>query len=106
MTPPADRRLYVPQAQDWLVRVKPGFEREYCHAKTPGEDHYHLLMGGEVIVENGEQRYCLNCAARLGLVTADRLYWQKGRGETIARDEPPIPDSPPHWTFVTTRELL
>ena len=85
---PEERRLYVPHPQDWTIRVKPGFDREYCHAKTPGEDHYHLLMGGEVLLDNGEQKYCLNCALRLGLVTADRLFWQRGRGETVASPAP------------------
>ena len=81
---PDDRRLYLPHPQDWTIGVKPGFDREYCHAKSPGEDYYHLLMGGEVLLSNGEQKYCLNCAVRLGLVTFDRLFWQKGRGETVA----------------------
>ncbi len=74
-----DRRLYVPLFQDWSVRIKSGYEREYCHAKTPGEDHYHQLLGGEIVLDNGEQKYCLNCSRRLGLVTSDRLFWQKGR---------------------------
>ena len=81
MTSPDDRRLYVPHPDNWAVRVKPSFDREYCHAKFPGEPHYHLLMGGEVHVDNGEQKFCLTCALRLGLVTLDRTYWQKGRAE-------------------------
>lgn len=81
MSPPDDRRLYVPHPDTWTVRVKPSFDREYCHAKFPGEPHYHLLMGGEVHLDNGEQKFCLICALRLGLVTLDRTYWQKGRAE-------------------------
>jgi hypothetical protein len=85
MSLPDDRRLYVPHADQWTVRIKPSFDREYCHAKSPGEDHYHLLLGGEIHLDNGEQKYCLNCALRMGLVTLDRTYWRKGRDESDIR---------------------
>lgn len=83
MTGPEDRRLYVPHPDNWAIRVKPSFDREFCHAKFPGEEHYHLLLGGEVFLDNGEQKFCLECALRLGHVTVDRTYWQKERGETL-----------------------
>ncbi len=82
-----DHRLYVPHPDNWAIRVKPSFEREYCHAKFPGDEHYHLLLGGEVFLDSGEQKLCLECALRLGHVTADRNYWQRDRGETVA---PPL----------------
>ena len=52
MSRPDDRRLYVPHPDNWTVRVKPSFDREYCHAKFPGEPHYHLLM--VIFFENTE----------------------------------------------------
>lgn len=87
MTSPDDRRLYLPHPENWSVRAKPSFDREFCHAKFPGDPHYHLLMGGELHLDNGEQKYCLDCALRMGLITSNRTYWQKESGETVA---PPI----------------
>lgn len=87
MTSPVDHRLYVLHPDNWAIRVKPSFDREFCHAKFPGDEHYHLLMGGEVHLDNGEQKLCLDCALRLGHVTTDRTYWQKERGGTIAPPE-------------------
>ena len=77
MPVPHDRRLYVPHPDVWSVRVKPSFDREFCHAKFPGEEHYHLLLGGEVFLDDGEQKFCLECALRLGYVSIDRTYWKK-----------------------------
>ncbi|MGC1275069.1 MAG: hypothetical protein WBC44_15295 [Planctomycetaceae bacterium] len=87
MTSTADHRLYVLHPDNWAIRVKPSFDREFCHAKFPGDEHYHLLMGGEVHLDNGEQKLCLDCALRLGHVTADRTYWQKERGGTVTPPE-------------------
>ena len=44
----------------------------------------HRLL---VFLDNGEQKYCLECALRLGHVTVNRTYWQKDRGETLAPPE-------------------
>jgi hypothetical protein len=87
MSVPDDRRLYVPHPDNWAIRVKPSFDREFCHAKFPGDEHYHLLLGGEVFLDNGEQKFCLECALRLGHITVDRTYWQKERGETLSPNE-------------------
>ena len=99
MNPADDRRLYVPRADTWTVKIKPGFEREYCHSKFPGEDYYHLLVGGELHLDSGEQKLCLTCALRLGLMTTDRQFWQKARNEETLPfmpmadngDQPPLP---------------
>ncbi len=59
-------------------------DKDYCYSKNPGEDYFHLLLCGEVYLENGEERLCLNCAVRRSVATDDRLYWQRG-----ARRAPP-----------------
>jgi len=71
-----DVRLYVTNPQDWQARVKFDSERQYCYAKTPGEDHFHLIVNGELIVESATEKLCLRCALRQGVVTQDRLFWQ------------------------------
>jgi hypothetical protein len=74
---PADLRLYLPEHDRYHVRVMSGVEREYCFQKAPGQDYYHLLVPGELYVDSGDERLCLNCALRRGIVTFDRLFWQK-----------------------------
>ncbi len=74
----ADARLYVPinDTDNVSVCVKTSSSKEYCFSKFPKQDHYHLLMHGEVYVTNGHDMYCLECAIKQGLLTTDRLNWQ------------------------------
>lgn len=81
---PPDARVYVPMPEGWQARIKQGWEKDYCFAKNPGEDWFHLLLNGEVYVQHGDEKYCLNCALRRGILTHDRLYWQHR-----ARTSPP-----------------
>ncbi len=71
-----DRRLYLPSPEGWEAKLKLGWEKDYCHRQNPGEDYFHLLLNGELYLQDGDEKYCLNCAVRLGIVTTDRLYWQ------------------------------
>jgi hypothetical protein len=73
---PADVRLYIPDPKVWTARVKVGWEKEYCYARMPGQDYLHLLLNGEIFIESKEERLCLTCALRRGVITTDRLYWQ------------------------------
>ncbi|MCA9040981.1 MAG: hypothetical protein KDA65_11585 [Planctomycetaceae bacterium] len=73
---PGDVRLYVHEPDSWQAVVKQGYEKEYCYAKSPGEDHFHLLMAGEIYVRRGNEKYCLTCAYRHGILSHDRLHWQ------------------------------
>jgi hypothetical protein len=73
-----DRRLYLPVPEGWVVRVKSG-PREYCHYRIPGEDWFHLLIDGELFLQFGDEKVCLNCAIRRGILTDNRLFWQTGR---------------------------
>ena len=78
--PPAERvpdvRLYIPEPKVWTARVKMNWEKEYCYARFPGQDYLHLLLSGEIFLESKDERLCLTCALRKGVVTVDRLYWQ------------------------------
>ncbi len=71
-----DSRLYVPDHEDWDVRIKRDSERIYCYSKHPGEDWFHLILGGEIYLTRQHERYCLRCALRMNVVTLDRLFWQ------------------------------
>ncbi len=73
-----DRRLYFPDAEGWECRVKSG-PREYCSRRNLGEEWFHLLLDGELFLQFDEEKVCLNCAYRSGLLTDDRLFWQKGQ---------------------------
>ena len=74
-----EMRLYVSDPAMFQARMKQDWEREFCFAQNPGEDYFHLLMTGEIYIQSGDEKYCLNCAARRGMVTTDRLNWQRGR---------------------------
>ncbi|MFM9960949.1 MAG: glycoside hydrolase family 15 protein [Planctomycetaceae bacterium] len=73
-----DRRLYLPAADGWHMRIKSG-PREYCYFQSPGEDWFHGLVDGELFLQNGDEKLCLNCALRRGILTDNRLFWQTGR---------------------------
>ena len=78
-----DFRLYIPDTQRWGIQVKRNSDNEYCYTANPGEDFFHLLLDGELYVERGYEKYCLNCAMRQGLITSDRLYWQRRGGKPL-----------------------
>jgi hypothetical protein len=85
--PPAPRecRMYVPEPEIWSARVKVGWEKEYCYARMPGQDYLHLLLSGEIYLQNKDEKLCLTCAFRRGIITEDRLYWQnRPRVQTIS----------------------
>ena len=83
-----DRRLYVPEREGWSAGVKDDRSKEYCFRQNPGEDFYHLLVAGEIYLQHGSEKYCLNCALRHGYATRDRAFWQKGPSSTVAREWP------------------
>lgn len=76
----------------WRVRHKTGSDREFCYVTAPGQDFHHRLSAGELYLENGEERICLPCASRRGLISHEprslqsahdeaRLDWGQGPGE-------------------------
>jgi hypothetical protein len=72
-----DARLYFKYGEGWAAHFKHDWMKEYCYAQNPGEDYYHLLLSGEIYVQRGTEKYCLNCALRHGHITHDRLFWQR-----------------------------
>jgi hypothetical protein len=75
--PEHDMRLYAPNHEGWEAHVKQGWDKQYCYYKQPGEDHFHLLVAGELYLQHGDEKVCLSCALRNGILTMDRLYWQR-----------------------------
>ncbi len=73
-----DIRLYLSQPDGWSAHIKQNWEKEYCFHKKPGEDYFHLLMCGEIYLQHDHEKFCLDCALRNGMVTHNRLHWQKG----------------------------
>ena len=74
--PENDVRLYAPFPEGWEAHVKQGWDKQYCYYKRPGEDHFHQLIAGEVFLQHGDEKVCLSCALRNGILTTDRHYWQ------------------------------
>ena len=75
-----DRRLYLRDPDTWQAKVRSRGERIFCYLKTPSEDWHHQIGVGEIYLQKGDERLCLNCALRSGAVTNDRMHWQH-RGE-------------------------
>lgn len=73
-----DARISFKYAAGWSAHIKRDWMKEYCYSQSPGEDFYHVLVGGEVYVQRGTEKFCLTCAIRLGHVTRDRMHWQRG----------------------------
>lgn len=65
---PALPRLFLFEP-GWRVGMKVGSEREFCHAAAPGQDYYHRLMDGELFIHHNDDKLCLPCASRRGLLT-------------------------------------
>lgn len=74
--PERDDRLYVPHPAGWTAQIKKSGGTERCFAQHPGQDFFHLIVKGEIYLENGEERFCLTCAMRRGIVTRDRMFWK------------------------------
>jgi hypothetical protein len=85
-TAKAEARLYVPDHDGWEASIKRDWTKEYCFSQNPGENYYHLLLSGEIYLQRGGEKYCLNCAMRHGVLTRERTFWQKGPSS--------VPDTP------------
>jgi hypothetical protein len=62
------RRLFLHEP-GWRIGHKLGSEREFCYTIAPGQDYYHRLYDGELFLTHGDQRVCLACAERRGLLS-------------------------------------
>jgi len=53
----------------WRIGVKSDSHREFCYVMAPGQDFYHRLLYGEIFLARDDEKLCLDCAARRGLIT-------------------------------------
>jgi hypothetical protein len=65
LAPP--RRMFLFE-RGWSIGVKSGSHREFCFLVAPGQDFYHRLLDGEIFLVRADERLCLACAARRGLI--------------------------------------
>src|SRR4051812_38798688 len=63
----------------WNIARKVGYDRVFCYMMAPGQDYYHRLLDGEIYVYHGDERLCLACAERRGLLS----YEPKGLREPL-----------------------
>jgi hypothetical protein len=68
--PPTPQRLFVHEP-GWNIGLKAGNERVFCYMMAPGHDYYHRLVDGELYLYHGDERLCLACAERRGLVARE-----------------------------------
>ncbi|WP_165067003.1 hypothetical protein [Paludisphaera rhizosphaerae] len=61
-------RMYVHEP-GWRVTIKRGSDRVFCHTMTPGQDYYHRLLDGELYLHQDDERVCLACASRRGIIS-------------------------------------
>jgi hypothetical protein len=64
------RRMFLFEP-GWHIGVKTGSQREFCHTRAPGQDFYHRLLDGEIFLQREDERLCVPCARRRGLISAE-----------------------------------
>jgi hypothetical protein len=64
---PLTTRLFL-REPGWRVMHKSGSDREFCYMTAPGQDYYHRLLDGEIYLQRGDEKLCLLCADRRGLL--------------------------------------
>lgn len=85
---PAPRRLFLLEP-GWRVGQKVGSSREFCYMMAPGQDYYHRVYDGEILIQRGDERLCLACAERRGLLS----FAPKGLRQQLGAVEFTIEDS-------------
>jgi len=66
----SSRRMFLAEP-GWRIGVKAGSDREFCYMMMPGQDFYHRLLDGEIYLHRHEEKLCLACASRRGLLVAE-----------------------------------
>lgn len=64
---PSQRRMFLFE-KGWRINLKTNSTREFCYQIAPGDNHYHRLLDGEVYLQKDDERLCLACASRRGLI--------------------------------------
>lgn len=60
-------RLFL-REPGWRISIKQGSDRLFCYLTHPEETHYHRIMDGEIYLIRDEEKICLPCAERRGLL--------------------------------------
>lgn len=63
-------RMYLAEP-GWRIGVKSGSDREFCYMVAPGQDFYHRLLDGEIFLHRHDEKLCLACASRRGLLVSE-----------------------------------
>lgn len=82
------RRLFLLEP-GWRVGQKVGSSREFCYMMAPGQDYYHRVYDGEILIQRSDERLCLACAERRGLLS----FAPKGLREQLGAVEFTVEDS-------------
>jgi hypothetical protein len=82
-SPSGPRRVFLFEP-GWRIELKLGSEREFCYVMAPGQEYYHRLLDGEIYLVRGDERLCLACAERRGL-----LSFEPRTLGALGRIEPP-----------------
>ena len=86
---PNPRRLFLFEG-GWRIGLKGGSEREFCYMMAPGQDFYHRLLDGEIYLARNDEKLCLACAERRGLLSYEpRTLRESG---SLLGIDPPAPD--------------
>ncbi len=84
--PARGQRLYLHEP-GWQIAQKHGSVREFCYMMAPGQDYYHRLLDGEIYLFSNEERLCVACAERRGLISYEPKGLQEGL-RTVDRAAP------------------
>jgi sulfur relay (sulfurtransferase) complex TusBCD TusD component (DsrE family) len=82
------KRLFV-REPGWHVAIKNGSEKENCYMTAPGQDYYHRLLDGEIHLIHGDEKLCLPCAQRRGLLVEEPRRLQESVMVSSLSSAPP-----------------
>jgi hypothetical protein len=89
------RRLFLYE-NGWRIELKAGSDREFCFMTAPGQDYYHRLLEGEIYLARSDEKLCLACAERRGLLCFEpRTLSELGRIPGPPDFEPAEPEPQP-----------
>lgn len=75
-SPPS--RLFVHEP-GWSTGIKQTSTKEFCYMRAPGQDYYHRLLPGELYLHAGDERLCMACAVRRGLIAHESQPLRESR---------------------------
>ncbi len=84
-------RMYVHES-GWQISIKRGSDRVFCHLMEPEQDYYHRLVDGEIYLHQADDRICLSCAVRRGIIATEPRRLRDDAPVFLPDSgEPPIP---------------